>query len=106
MSDQASDQVMEHEIKQIHTDKGGGHTEAVGLDIWWQDGVLVDGKPNGAFVETVIRAAIGRLEHFQSGAFPCKENEMAITRLNLALECLAMRRADRERRRVLNSYNP
>ncbi len=56
----------------------GGHTSAVGIDIEWQDGPLsVDGErkePNGAFVEGVIQAAIGRLEYYNAGQFRCREN--------------------------------
>ena len=96
---------MRQKIRQDHKNMGGGYTKAVGLDINWQDGVL-DGEPNGCFVETVIRAAIGRLEHYQSGSFPCEENDKAIKSLKLSLNWLDSRRADRESRGVSNSYNP
>ena len=47
----------------------GGRVEGTGLYISWQNGPLGRGEarkePNGAFVETVIAAAIQRLEYYQ-----------------------------------------
>lgn len=63
----------------------GGEVMGVGLDIRWQDGPLGRGadrqEPNGAFVETVIAAAKQRIEHYQSTQFSCRENALAITKL-------------------------
>lgn len=78
----------------------GGHVEAVGLRIDWQNGPLaVDGErrePNGAFVETVIAAAKQRIEHYQLTQFSCRENALAITKLDEALHWLNHRTARRE----------
>jgi hypothetical protein len=86
----------------------GGHTEALGISIHWQNGPLaVDGtrrEPNGAFVEGVIQAAIGRLEHYNSTQFRCRENSLAITHLEEALHWLQHRTADRERRGVEGTH--
>ena len=96
--------MLDQKIEELHIDKGGGHSKALGMDIQWQDGVLVDGEPNGCFVETVIRAVKGRLEHYQSGSFACSENAMAIDALDTAFYWLERRRTDREKRGVANSY--
>ena len=86
----------------------GGHTEGRGISIDWQDGPLaVDGErrePNGAFVEDVIAAARGRLEHYQTSRFRCRENALAITHLEEALHWLDHRTADRERRGVEGTH--
>lgn len=78
----------------------GGRTTGTGIDIQWQDGPLaVDGvrkAPNGAFVEGVISAAIGRLEHYQASKFRCRENALVITKLQEALMWLQWRTRDRE----------
>ena len=78
----------------------GGWVESVGLRIDWQNGPLaVDGErrePNGAFVETVIAAAKQRIEHYQSTQFSCRENALAITKLDEALHWLNHRTARRE----------
>lgn len=77
-----------------------GRTEAEGLEIRWQDGPIGP-RFNGASVEVVIRAAIGRLEWFQSGPMACPENADAIAHLNLALADLDRRTRDRYQRGVM-----
>jgi len=66
----------------------GGWTQGHGLAIRWQKGPLGTGKkrkmPNGCFVETVILAAINRLEFYQKSKFKCPENSEAIRRLHQA----------------------
>lgn len=73
----------------------GGFVHGTGLLITWQDGPLaVDGErkePNGAFVETVIAAALQRIEHYNSTQFRCRENSLAITHLEEALHWLNAR---------------
>ena len=82
----------------------GGSVVGTGLDIKWQDGPLGRGderkEPNGAFVETVISAAIQRLEFYQQSEFRCETNQNAISHLNNALGHLEARAADREEREV------
>ncbi len=78
----------------------GGAVSGVGLEIKWQKGPLGRGderkEPNGAFVETVIDAAMKRLCFYQSTKFNCKENALAITRLEEALYFLNSRTQRRE----------
>lgn len=67
------------------------------LHVLWQRGPLEDGRPNGAFVEDVIQAAIQRLTFFQEhGKFACGENEEAISHLEMALEKLGNRTSRRK----------
>lgn len=79
----------------------GGYVEGVGLRIDWQDGPLREqgtdepAAPNGAFVETVIAAALQRIEHYNEGQFRCRENSLAITKLEEALHWLNARTARR-----------
>ncbi len=86
----------------------GGFTEGRGISINWQDGPLGRGGaralPNGAFVEGVIQAAIGRLEFYNSGEFRCRENSLAITHLEEALHWLDARTAKREERGVEGTH--
>ena len=86
----------------------GGTTVGKGIWIDWQNGPLaVSGErlePNGAFVEDVIRAAIGRLEYYNSSKFRCRENSLAITKLEEALHWLNHRTADREQRGVEGTH--
>jgi len=105
--------IMQQPIVQVHrTDENdnpaGGATTAIGLAIDWQNGPLsVNGvrlEPNGCFVETVISAAIGRLEHYQASKFKCHENAIAITKLQEALHWLDHRTRAREGRGVEGTH--
>ena len=82
----------------------GGSVRGVGLTIDWQDGPLGRGEdrkdPNGAFAETVIDAARQRIEFYQNSKFKCRENAIAITKLEEALMWLNKRTRDREAREV------
>lgn len=86
----------------------GGFTRGNGFYIDWQNGPLaVDGErkePNGAFVEDIIAAAIGRIEHYQASRFHCLHNAVALGHLKAAAEALAERTADRESRGVEGTH--
>lgn len=90
----------------------GGTVLGVGLNIRWQDGPLgrdVDRKePNGAFVETVLSAVLQRIEFYQTasgGKFKCRENAIAITKIEEALLWLDNRTRDREVRQVEGTHS-
>lgn len=105
---------MHQEIVEIHTidDDGnpaGGTTTGTGINITWQDGPLARpggtrATPNGAFVEGVIQAAIGRLQFFQESRFNSRYNTEAIAYLEEALGALDRRTADREKRGVEGTH--
>lgn len=86
----------------------GGVTQSTGLLVSWQRGPLGRGEerkePNGAFVETVIAAAIDRLEFYQRSRFNCEENAKALDHLNEALAVLSSRTREREARGVEGTH--
>ncbi len=86
----------------------GGYVSGVGLSISWQNGpLMVDGTrrdQSGAFVEDVLRAAIQRMEHYNSTQFRCRENSLAITHMEEALHWMHSRTADREARNVEGTH--
>lgn len=53
----------------------------------------------GTTLEEMIRVSIERLTHL-NGKFPCRENSLAITKLEEALHWLNHRTADRQNRGV------
>ena len=59
----------------------GGTTFGPGFSIGWQNGPLgrnVTRKPqNGAFVEDIIQAVIGRIQFYQDSKFNCADNAEA-----------------------------
>lgn len=87
----------------------GGATSGRGFTIAWQDGPLGSGpdriEPNGAFVEDVITAAIGRLEFYQASRFNCETNARALDHLVAARDALRERTADREARGVEGTHS-
>jgi len=86
----------------------GGCTTGRGFTIAWQDGPLVvDGErrePNGAFVEDVIAAAIGRIEFYQQSEFASDYNARALAHLHDALSALNQRTRDRQDRGVEGTH--
>lgn len=92
--------ITEHHFVDTNGKPAGGHTFGIGFAIAWQNGPLGRGaersEPNGAFVEGVIAAALGRLRWYQLTGFACAENASAIAHLQWALEALASRTKRRE----------
>ena len=86
----------------------GGTVTGLGIDIKWQDGPRREGDTwnpaNGAFVEGVIAAALQRLEFFQKSKFGCRENALAVTKLQEALHWLNARTTDREKHGVEGTH--
>lgn len=104
---------MKQELKETHsTDANGnptgGFTAGVGIVINWQNGPLGRGEdrkePNGAFVEGVIQAALGRIKFYQASKFACETNAEAEKHLELALAALERRTAEREARAVEGTH--
>ena len=82
----------------------GGHVEGIGLEIMWQDGPVVDGVRNGAFVDDVLAAALQRLEAYEESRLSCFENQHAITKIQEAMQWLDSCRRGRESRGVQGTY--
>ena len=89
-------------MRQIPFNYSNDTCKGVGLDIKWQTGLIKDGVANGSTVEQVIRAAILRLEHYQT-TLPCEENLQAIESLYLGIRALERRARDRARRGVMGT---
>lgn len=86
----------------------GGYAKGTGLDIVWQNGPLGRDaariEPNGAFVETVIAAVVQRIEYYQATKFNCRENALALTKLEEALFWLNSRTQKREAQKVEGTH--
>ena len=66
----------------------------------FQEGPIKECGVNGVCNEDLIAMVICRLEHFQKGQFACRENALAITKLEEALLWLRKRTMGREQRGV------
>jgi hypothetical protein len=103
--------ITEYHDLDAHGNPAGGTTSGIGLSITWQNGPLgrpdAQGQrpgPNGAFVEGVLQAALGRLQHYQATKFKCRENALAITKVEEALHWLQSRTTSREIRGVEGTH--
>lgn len=85
----------------------GGVSTGRGFTISWQNGPLGRDndrhEPNGAFVEDVIAACIGRIQFYQAH-FSCQENKDALEGLEYAARRLDDRTKDRELRKVEGTH--
>lgn len=71
----------------------------------FQKGAIKEYGVNGVMNEDLIAMVIDRLESFQQSNFKCRENAIAITKLEEALLWLRKRTMDRERRNVEGTHN-
>ena len=72
--------------------------------IKFQKGPVKESIANGCFNEDLIAVVIDRLRGFQDGDFPCRENALALTKLEEALHWLDSRTQDRQRRGVEGKF--
>lgn len=73
-------------------------------DIHFQEGAIKEHGVNGVNNEDLIAMVISRLEHFNQSDFRCRENSMAITKLEEALLWLRKRTMGREKRGVEGTH--
>ena len=72
--------------------------------IHFQEGPIKECGVNGVCNEDLINMVIDRLEHFQNSEFRCRENAIAITKLEEALLWLRKRTMAREARGVEGTH--
>ena len=85
-----------YDIKWDSLDNGFTSTQA----IEFQNGPIKEFGKNGIHNEDLISIVIDRLQGFQEGNFRCRENAIALTKLEEALMWLRKRTNDREARGV------
>jgi hypothetical protein len=69
-------------------------------EINFQEGPIKENGVNGVANEDLLIMVLARLDGFQNSPFKCKENEMAITKIEEALLWLRKRTMGRENRGV------
>ncbi len=86
-----------YEIDQVGgaPESGGGKTL-----IKFQNGPIQEAGVNGISNEALVTVVIDRLRGFQSGKYACRENAIALTKLEESLLWLQKRTLDRLRRGV------
>ena len=78
-------------------------TEIVG-QVQFQKGPIKEVGVNGVMNEDLIAMVIDRLQSFQESEYKCRENAVAITKLEEALMWLRKRTQDREDRGVEGTH--
>jgi hypothetical protein len=78
--------------------------ECFSQHIDFQEGPIKECGVNGVMNEDLIAMVITRLEHFQKSEFSCRENALAITKLEEALLWLRKRTMGRENRGVEGTH--
>lgn len=98
----------EQHWKDADGNPSGGVSFGKGFTISWQNGPLGRDterkEPNGAFVEDVIQAVIGRIHFYQQGKFNCQDNAEALVHLHKAAAALDNRTKSREQRQVEGTH--
>ena len=79
----------------------GDYTEA---DINFQNGPIKEVGTNGVTHEALLAIVIDRLQAFQSGPFACRENALALTKLEEAMHWLHHRTRARLARGVEGTH--
>lgn len=85
-------------------DEANSGKGAVLCTIHFQEGPIKECGVNGVCNEDLINMVIDRLEHFQNSEFRCRENAVAITKLEEALLWLRKRTMAREARGVEGTH--
>ena len=66
----------------------------------FQNGPVKEFGINGCHQEDLLAIVIDRLQHFQSGKFACRENAIALTKIEEAMHWLNHRTSERVKRGV------
>jgi len=77
-----------------------GSTPALLQEIEFQEGAVCEAGVNGVTNECLLSIVLDRLRSFQLGSHPCRENAIAITKIEEALHRLHDRTRDRVSRSV------
>lgn len=91
-----------HHFK-VYADVGQPAPYEVG-EVNFQSGPIKEAGVNGVMNEDLLVMVLTRLEHFQQTDYRCKENAMAITKIQETLLWLRKRTMGREQRGVEGTY--
>jgi hypothetical protein len=84
-----------------YTNPSAEHSSEVhGVTILFQNGPIAEHGVNGITQEVLVAIVIDRLKSFQAGPFACRENALALTKLEEAQHWLFSRTLERMQRGV------
>ena len=76
------------------------------IEITWQEGAIPDHGVNGAFVEDALEVVRDRIALLNEGEFRCRENSLAITAIEEAMNWCVRRRLNRLNEGVQGTMQP
>lgn len=82
----------------------GGDRPAYSMLISFQNGPIAESGVNGLTHEALLAILVDRLEHFQRGKFACRENAIALTKIQEAQHWLHHRTKARMDRGVEGTH--
>ncbi len=91
-------------IYQVHTIPKDGEDYSILGDVAFQKGPIKECGVNGVMNEDLIAIVIDRMRGFQSGDYKCRDNALALTKLEEALMWLRNRTNEREARGVEGTH--
>jgi len=91
-----------HEYHIAFDRDNNGYISTQGIN--FQKGAIKESKVNGIMNEDLLCIVIDRLQGFQSEKFACRENAIALTKIEEALMWLRKRTEDREARGVEGTH--
>jgi len=102
--------IMNNALRDIKQEAMDGSPSAIRdvagfINIKFQCGTIPEVGVNGTSIENVINLLIDRLTGFQSGPFRCRENALAITKLQEAVMWLEFRTQRRVRQGIEGTHN-
>ena len=104
--DEPGDGGANHEYHVLSFDKripilgGENQISMVSANVKFQKGPIREHGINGCHQEDLLSIVIDRLQSFQAGSFPCRENALALTKCQEALHWLNHRTRNRQLRGV------
>ncbi|MDY0258665.1 MAG: hypothetical protein RBR41_03235 [Desulfovibrio sp.] len=90
----------EYEVKNVAPNDTATSKEAPYAVVKFQKGPVTESGVNGIFMEDLLQICRHRLQCFQAGSFACRENALALTKIEEALHWLDHRTKDRQARNV------
>lgn len=97
--DEKADGGAHHEYRiLVHAEGSGDRT--VAADIQFQKGPVLEAGVNGCQIEDLLNICAHRLACFQAGPFPCRENSIALVKVQEAMHWLSHRSYGRRLRGV------
>lgn len=82
----------------------GAYNDETGLVLLFQNGPIKEVGTNGVTQEMLLAILIDRMEGFQKGQYACRENAIALTKLQEAMHWLGHRTAQRVARGVEGTH--